>query len=330
MRSQITRPALAASFASLFLAGCSHSSLVTPAGTLASDPTDSFTPAGVVVREGGTVEAPIGRGLLTMDAVNMTASWEPLLSRGAQDNNAVYALGVNEFLKPIHLQIKSFRRVDEGYEIDYEFIHPFRSSEVSNRADLGFSGMFMLGITVSGATNYTWFKGDPNELIADPRWILNADGYYQPKGLIDTTGIVANAFPYQLLIDESDTGNRKDSVTGAPISNGGSPTGNFTAPAGWQTGGSSTWTGYGVIHQGQKVRNTIIISGVQLSAVGSLPVITVLLAKYNDPRSGVPGLFHRLPSVPPDVLGGFGYRMPHGAFDSIQGTYAGASDGWLS
>ncbi|MEO7994564.1 MAG: hypothetical protein ABI743_09205, partial [bacterium] len=99
---------------------------------------------------------------------------------------------------------------------------------------------------------------------------------------------------------------------------------------GWQTGASNSWTGYGVIHQGQKVRNTIVISGAQLSGVGSLPVITVLLAKYNDPRSATPGQLHRLPSTPPDVLGGFAYRMPHGAFDSIQGTYAGASDGWLS
>lgn len=316
---------------SIALASCVGCASAVPTSTSPSTypaTGDVFAPVGMVVRESGIVESAIGRGLLTLDAESMTATWESLPLRVGQDNDAVYALSVNEFLKPVDASIRAFRRTADGFEIDYEFTHPFKSSEISNRADLGFSGMFMLGVTPVFPTNYTWFKDD-TDLITDPRWITNPDGYYQPKGLVDTSGIPGNAFPYQLLIDERGTGNRMDATSGTSISNGGSPTGNFTAPDGWQTGDSRSWTGYGVIHQGQKIRNTFAVDGDQLTGVGSLPIITVLLAKYADPKSASPGFEHRLPATPPDVVGDFGYRMPHGALDVAEATFIGATNGWL-
>jgi|GEM_PF-2585328 len=321
-------PALALGIALATVSGCSGSSPTATPAPSALDPANALAPVGMVVREGGIIESAIGRGLLTLDSTSMTATWESLPMRVGQDNDAVFALSVNEFLKPVDAGIKAFRRTADGFELDYEFTHPFRSSELSGRADLGFSGMFLLGVTPIGPTSFTWFKDD-TDLITDPRWVTNADGYYQPKGLVDTSGIPGNAFPYQLLIDERGTGNRKDASTEAAISNGGSPTGNFTAPDGWQTGDSKTWTGYGVIHQGQKIRNTIAIDGDQLTGTGSLPIITVLLAKYADPKSATPGFEHRLPASPPDVVGDFGYRMPHGALDVPEARLAAPPSGWL-
>ncbi|MCG3152631.1 MAG: hypothetical protein GEEBNDBF_01933 [bacterium] len=109
-------------------------------------------------------------------------------------------------------------------------------------------------------------------------------------------------------------GNRTDSVSGEPIYNGFAPTGNFL-PHGWQTGTTETWTGFDVLHQGQTAERVLSLDLAAIESAGSVNFRVAIFDKYVDPKSATPGSLHRLPADPPDLLGHFGYRYPHGCWD---------------
>lgn len=329
--SSVARAAITACGLSMLTAlGCSSSSMVAPA-QLAESP--AFQPPIAWQRTDGIIEGVISQGILTVDADTVSATWEPASSRNAQDNDAVYLLPLNGFLRQVHLYVTAVRKTADSLQIDYDIRHPFPSSEIAGRADLGFSGQLFFAIDVVNPAPFTWFQGAEQELIADPRWITNADGYANFTWLLPDSGFETNAWPYKLVVSEQFGSNRVDAETGTNISSV-TGRGNFATPWGWHFQDSREWTGFGYLHQGQAAFNSIDISLSMLEAQGTLGLATLLVAKYADPKSGTPGFEHRLP-VPiaeagaDDVVTTFGYRMPHGALDVPRAEFIGLSEGWV-
>lgn len=294
-----------------------------PAGAL-------FQPGIMMQTADGLQQGAIAPGRLTVDPSTLSATWEIFPTRSLQDNDAVFALSLEQFFTPSNLRVTGVRRTAQGLQLSYEVRHPFPDSSISNRADLGFSAMLLFGFDVPNAGGYTWFTGT-SDLITDPRWILDADGYFQPKSLVDTTGLTANAFPYKVLVRDDVDRNRYRQKTGEMVGSV-SGQGNFGTPWGWHFQDSDEWAGFGVLHQGQFAKNSILLSNAMLSS-GPFSVNTVLLAKYADPKSGTPGVLHRLPvpiadAAADDVVTKFGYRMPHGALDVPRAWFRGPSEGW--
>ncbi|HYE78479.1 MAG TPA: hypothetical protein VEI97_10870, partial [bacterium] len=243
------------------------------------------------------------------------------------DNDALYVLPIDNFLSTGGVTVKNVRLTGATLDIDYRFTHPFPSSTTANRADLGVAGFLLFLADVPGATGNSYFTGT-TDVVANTALVANADAYWSPRGLVDATGMTANTFPYKLFVDEA-ADNRINPATEAAISNGGIPTGNYVAPNGWQTGGSDTWTGYGVLHQGQAADNTLSLSLTELEGT-EFSLDFAAIAKYNDPRSGTPGKLHRLPGNPPNLLTHFGYRMPHGSLDVEKIVYDGEGGGYIA
>ncbi|HYE79820.1 MAG TPA: hypothetical protein VEI97_17685, partial [bacterium] len=143
---------------------------------------------------------------------------------------------------------------------------------------------------------------------ANTRWITNPDGYFAPGELLDTFGFAANAFPYQLLVDEA-LDNRED------LSNGGSPTGNF-GTHGWSKADFAAGiTGYGIWGQGQASVHTLRIDRTALAISGPITLRAAIIVKYEDPRGGLNSRERRANRLPQDNPALFAYRMPHGALD---------------
>ncbi|HYE77126.1 MAG TPA: hypothetical protein VEI97_03985, partial [bacterium] len=305
-------PALFAPAVLLLAAGCSQPSPALPDATAAKTPAPAAAPNTV-----------LGRYTLEIDPVTLTA--RVTAPRAAQDNDGVYLLPIDSFLSTGGVTVQKVRLTATTLDIDYTFTHPFPASGTTNRADLGVSGFLLFFADVPSTTGHRYFTGT-DDVVVNTGLVANADAYWAPRGLLDTEAYTANTFPYKLLVDEANDP-RLDAASGAPVSNGGNPTGNYTAPNGWQTGGSETWTGYGVLHQGQAATSTV---GLDLTALeaADFSLDFAAIAKYNDPRSGTPPKAHRLPSSPPNLLTGFGYRMPHGALDVERIVYRGEGGGF--
>ncbi|MEO7992771.1 MAG: hypothetical protein ABI743_00095 [bacterium] len=290
---------------------------------------DGHAAVGAAVGTGDAQLQALGLYEVTIDPTTLASTVTLLPNRHGAENDDVYLLPIDNFLKPQSFQVLSISKEPVGNTIDlhWRFTHPFRASGTIPRADLGFSGIACFLLDVSSTDSHTFFD-DGTPIILNDNLITNADGYYEPKGLIDLTGYTANTFPFQTLVNDAGNGNRIDAATHAAVSNSGFSTGNF-GPDSWQTGSSSTWTGYDILHQGQAADRTISIQAGHLALAGPQRFVVAILDKYVDPRSGTPGIFHRLPSSPADVVNGFAYREPHGCWDVSKITFRGDTNGFI-
>ncbi|HYE78258.1 MAG TPA: hypothetical protein VEI97_09745, partial [bacterium] len=242
--------------------------------------------------------------------------------------------------------------------VEYAISHPFNAptnlagpATAGNRADLGVSGrvLFMTPAPAGrvddessplNKDDYEFVFGG-STTIANTKVVKNADGYYNPAGMITLADFPAqndaNAWPFKELVDEG-LDSREASSTGTAISNGGSSTGNYAAATGgWQNGNiganNDGWTGYGVLHQGQTATNTVEFDPDE-AAGGIFELDVVVIAKYTDPRGGSTPTQKRANRLPTSDPNNFAYRMPWGAIDIAQvrtdetgplGTTAGAT-----
>ncbi|MCG3152848.1 MAG: hypothetical protein GEEBNDBF_02152 [bacterium] len=309
----------------LTLAGCAQrQSLTTPVQTpdIPHQPTQGALPPWA--RQADLSQGTLGGYTLTLDAAQATATLTPW--RTALANDDLYFLGIDAFLKPDNLRITGIRRTGSTLELDWRFTHPFSAPvdflappSASNRADLGIAAQLLLlaDIPVTERPNQTFF----GDVVANTSLLLNPAGYTQPKGLLPPLATETNCFPYQLVVDDGANGGAGTRI-GKP-NPGNQPTGNFdNGIGGWQRSNAgfdrASWTGYGVLHQGQATRGTFVLSRNAMSA-GPVAVELAVIAKYQDPR-GLPNpRAKRLPALNPDPFT-FAYRMPHGALDVEQVT----------
>jgi len=313
------------------LAGCAGGSQA-PLLPAAAPPAANAIPAalGALVGHQGVTESAIGLYQLTIDPAALQATTELLATRGMQANDDLYELSITNFLKRDSFRIRGVTRTADTLEVAYTFAHPFPApadptgtpNGSTNRADLGVAGRLLVLADVATASGNTFFT----DVVANTALVTNPAGYYQPKGLLTLTA-TANAFPYQVLVDEAGPDGSR-----VGRSNGGDPTGNFGTD-GWtrsEFGATNDgWTGFGVLHQGQIAAGTFALALSELAAPTSLTI--GVLAKYNDPRGGLTSVEkrgNRLPPAAPDATR-FAYRMPHGALDVERLTFAGEAGGFL-
>lgn len=273
-------------------------------------------------------ERPIATRTLLIDPVAMRA--EVVSARRASGIDQLYLLALDEVVPPTIVAVESLVRGLGSLELTYAIVHPFegpnRAAPPSgkNRADLGFAGRTVCVFDFP-AEQRSYFGGS---VTLAPLPIRNPDGFVTPGAVIPTEGLDANTFPYFVVVDEEAGGNR------AEFSNGGHPDGNYSAAqGGWQrsnmgAAGAIRWTGYGVLHQGQRASRTMTLD---TASMGTAPFAIDLhiLAKYQDPRGGVDAVeqrANRLPAEPRDD-DAFLYRLPHAALDCERiegvGTQAG-------
>ncbi|MCG3152166.1 MAG: hypothetical protein GEEBNDBF_01459 [bacterium] len=249
-----------------------------------------------------------------VDPASLTATSRLKETRTGQANDDLYLLSIDSFLTAGSFKITGVAATATTVDLAYAVAHPFPAPNnptgtpngSTNRADLGVAGMVLFLADVPSATGNTYFT----DRVANTDLVANADAYYSPGGLLTTSG-TANTYPYKQLVDET-----LDPRSG--VSNGGDVTGNFGSD-GWTRSefgaGNNGWTGYGVMHQGQTVSNTVSFDKSALSGGFSLDVS--IIAVYNDPRGGATAAqkkANRLPPASPDASL-FAYRMPHGALD---------------
>lgn len=271
--------------------------------------------------------------------------------REAQANGDRFALPIHQYFAGEDALTVTGVRIngDLDLELDIEIAHPFPGpnnfegpASAGNRADLGISGRFFVFAPVPSSFvtdemapnhsgDYQFFAG--GELFTtNPKFLVNPDGFGNPaalskKGYDYWMASAGRLHPYIQLVDESDPACRVSTSTGAVIENTNGSSGNYGPDAGWNrsnAGASAAstrtleWTGYGVLHQGQTSRRTLVLDldeVAQLTSGGVLTLDTALVAYYTDPRQGENSRQlreHRLPTNSPRD---FAYRMPYGAPD---------------
>ncbi|MEO7995722.1 MAG: hypothetical protein ABI743_15095, partial [bacterium] len=273
----------------------------------------------------GLQETALALGTLTVDGHNLSASIDLRPDRAAASNDQLAFLSVGGYFKPEHLKAVGVQSVDDTLQVTIEVAHPvpppvfFKPASATNRADLGFAGRLLVlaDIAPEDRPEQSFF-GDT--VRANTMLVSGADGYVQPRGLLNTDTF-ANTFPYMLLVDEAKD-NRLDGVT-----NNGDMTGNFyPSTGGWQRsnlGPSRTgWTGFGYLHQGQRTRLTLALRKAAL-ADGPITLPLALIAKYVQPTGGPVPSQNRLPQ-PTVNVDQFAYRLPYGALDGerVASTFA--------
>ncbi|MCG3153222.1 MAG: hypothetical protein GEEBNDBF_02533 [bacterium] len=322
-----------AALTALALVGCTGSGPATPSPTTspaALAPPADFWPGAAAATS--LIETQAGRFRLDIDPAALTATATPVAVRSLAANDDVYDLSIANFTKRDTFTVRRIERTATTLDITYDITHPFAAptnlagpATAANRADLGIAGRVLFLLDVPTATGNSYLTG-VFPAIANTATIANADGFYKPGELLPDVSLIADTFPFKLLVDESGPDGARNG-----ISNGGLPTGNYNAGiGGWQQANigpsNDAWTGYGVLHQGQSARNTL---SIRLSALsGPLSLESVILAKYNDPRQGINASqkrANRLPKNPPDPSQ-FAYRMPHGALDVESLAFLGTTD----
>jgi len=322
----------------LLATGCQHRS---PLDASAPAPTNPALAAlGASWQSAAGAVSAIGLYDIALDAETLTTTVTQRQDRQAQDNADVYLLPIDRFLRPDSFRFLSivrqptnafplFGSVRPRLELTWEFTHPFASSGTIPRADLSFTGIACYLIDVDAAAGHSYFTSDAN-VILNESLIVWPDGYFQPRTLLNLAGFTANTFPYHTLVDEAAPGpiggNRWNTATRTRVLNGDNPAGNFGA-LGWQSGPTETWTGFDVLHQGQSARRTLILDLAQVEAAGRVNFSVAIFDKYSDPKSATPGVTHRLPADPPDLLEHFGYRYPHGCWDVSHVQFVSESRG---
>ena len=302
---------------SLVLLGCSSSTqdAVTPAHTL-DDKSPEPAPVaqdsgalGSITQAGDLTQAAIGIYSVHVDLNTMTARTELKAKRNATQSE-IFNLEIGAFLRSDSFAIDSVAFTPTTVDLTYSTSHPFPAASdlsgtpsAANREDLAVTGRVIW--LLDGPDAGTYFPGD-GDVLANTAIVTNPDGYFRPQGLVDTTGLAANTFPYQLLVDET-----RDNRVG--VSNGSNATGNYPGSTSWGVSEfTSGITGYGIWAQGQTSTNTISLDRPTLSGGATFTADVAILVKYEDPRAGATGgekRSNRLPS------GDMSYRMPHAALD---------------
>jgi len=312
----------------LTLAGCSSSPEPLSAGSSAT-PVDALSVGQILRDNTGLTEGAMGLYRIAVDPDAASATVELLASRGLAQTDDLYLLSIDSFLGANDFRIRSVSRNGGMLDLGWELAHPFPAPQDpagtpngrTNRADLGIAGRLVVLADVPSATGNSFFADGGDPVVANTALVANPDAYFRPEGLVNLAA-VANTFPYQALVDESGLDGSR-----VGLSHGGQPTGNFGSD-GWtrtELGfDNNGWTGYGVLHQGQRTRRTLSLN---ISALGSgaISLDVAILAKYNDPRGGQTGAqkkANRLPPAFPDPAA-FAYRMPHGALDVERISYEG-------
>ncbi|MCG3152164.1 MAG: hypothetical protein GEEBNDBF_01457 [bacterium] len=265
---------------------------------------------------------------LDIDPVSLQATSRLKETRTVAANDDLYLLSIDSFLNAGSFAITGITATATTIDLGYVVKHPFPAPNnptgtpngSTNRADLGVAGMVLI-MADAPASGNTYFT----DRVANTDLVANADAYFSPGGLLTTSG-TANTYPYKQLVDES-----LDPRVG--VSNGGDVTGNFGSD-GWTRSefgtGNNGWTGYGVMHQGQSVTNTMSLNKAALTGGFSLDVS--IIAVYNDPRGGATAAqkkANRLPPASPDASL-FAYRMPHGALDAGKITVLPETAGFIA
>ncbi|MEO7994596.1 MAG: hypothetical protein ABI743_09370, partial [bacterium] len=261
-----------------------------------------------------------------------TASLTSATLRKSQANDDVYDLSVAAYFSNSDLRLASVEHQGGQLQLIFAVAHPFAAPvdptgapSSSNRADLGIALSLVFLLDADAGVD-TYFA-PPETIIANTGLVTNADGLMKPAGLIVAPpSLTATVFPYRNAIDEV-----ADNRVG--ISNGGSLHGNFDPINGWTRSALGPdhdgWTGYGILHQGQRALVTLTLDEAVLAAEGPVTIPVVPIAKYNDPRGGNTSAQkrgNRLPPEPADTQR-FAYRMPHGAADVSTVAFAGESGG---
>ncbi|MEO7994031.1 MAG: hypothetical protein ABI743_06495, partial [bacterium] len=305
--------------------GCSGGGATTPAGSLdngvnlpnpvGTSGSNGSVEIGQALQQSDITQSALAIYTVNVDSQTLSATAALKQLRHGADNDDLYLLGIDSFLKPTSFTITGVTSDVDSIDLGWQFAHPFPAPSdpagtpngSTNRADLGVAAALLFLNDVPAAAGNTYFT----DRIANTDLVLNADCYYSPGGLISTTGLIANTFALQMVANEA-TDNRN-------VSNGGSVTGNFGAD-GWTRTELGTnkdgWTGYGIIHQGQKTTGTVAISRSALLTSGFTFDVAVI-AKYNDPRGGANAAAKKANRLPPAAADTtkFAYRMPHGSFD---------------
>ncbi|MEO7993913.1 MAG: hypothetical protein ABI743_05900 [bacterium] len=281
---------------------------------------------GGVATHAGVADSALAIYDLTLDPISLNAVANLHETRAGQASGDLFVLPVDQFFGAGDFEVLGISWRSESVDVQYAIHHPFAApsdlaapSTGLNRADLGFAGMVLLLADVPTTTGNTYFT----DVVANTSLVTNADAYFRPAGLLDVNGN-ANTFPYKVLVDE-----RGPAGSRLGISNAGDPRGNFGTD-GWTSAniGSNrvSWTGYGVMHQGQTTLNTFSFDPAVL---GTAPITfqIAVIARWADPVGGSPRSLHRLPPATPN-LADFGYRMPHGALDCERIEYLGESGGF--
>ncbi|HYE76657.1 MAG TPA: hypothetical protein VEI97_01595, partial [bacterium] len=265
--------------------------------------------------------------------------------RRAQETDDLTFLSIQDFFKPGDLAVDGIADTGEEIRVAYTIRHPFpaprdldaASHAFSNRADLGFTGRLLFLLPVDPAhgsiADFTFFRSAVAEVRANTAVVRNADGYFQPRGLLGDPSLNTNTFPYKLVVDEAagPTGNR------VGVGNGGTPRGNYDpAAGGWQRANMGPdrngWTGYDFLHQGQAASSELRLDRATL-ALAPLRFDVAVIAKYPTAVGGATADERKANRLPPASYdpGRFVYRLPHGALDvgvvQFRGETGGLSDG---
>lgn len=288
---------------------------------------------GGIVRGQGVQEAGVALYQVTLDPIALTAKATLMATRQAQATDDQYELDIAAYFGRDDLRIIGISGSVSTLDLTWRLQHPFAAptnlsnpATASNRADLGIAGRVLYLVDTPSVIGSTYFTGT-DDVVVQTALVTNADAYYKPNDLIDTSTLLANTFPYHALVNEA-----LDPRDGS--SNAGVDTGNYSAPTGWQgTNIGATrdqWTGYGMLMQGQAVTQTVSLDRTTLASFGFTFDVAVL-AKYTDPRGGVSGVekrANRLPANPADITR-FVYRAPHCALDVERVEFEGEGGGLL-
>ncbi|MEO7995055.1 MAG: hypothetical protein ABI743_11705, partial [bacterium] len=234
---------------------------------------------------GDLAQAVVGIFHVRVDPSMLTGSVELVAQRDAQQG-ALYNLSIGNFLKPNSFEVTGVSGSATTVDIHYTTRHPFPApSDLggapsgSNRGDLAVTGRVLW--LLDSPEPATYFAGDGNVRL-NARMVTNPAGYFTPGGLLDTTGLTANTFPYQLLVDEV-ADNREG------FSNGGIMRGNYGG-AGWQIAEfQAGLTGYGIWAQGTSSTHTLSLNKALLANGEIFEADAAVVVKYQDPRGGTTG-----------------------------------------
>lgn len=337
-------PGWGAALAILIAAGCAGGDQQT--GPTATIPGSNFAgqaELGPAVLDQGALQSALALYTVEVDPVTLSATTALKEQRAAQANDDLYELPIGNFLRPDSLQVARVSADAEALNLVYTFSHPFKAPQdfdapatAQNRIDLGISGrvLFLLdALDLASSTFFDETGSGGGRVIANTSLVGNADGYYNPGGLLNLSGMAANTFPYKVLVDET-LDPRTGQADGAPRSNGGDVMGNFDPTFGWTRATSGTnrdaWTGMGFLHQGQTVTSSIRLLKSGLSSQ-AFRFDVAIIAKYVDPRGGdntPTKRANRLPATDAD-LAQFVYRAPHASLDVEAVRFLGEGGGFM-
>lgn len=324
----------------LLAAGCAGASR-SPLAPIGQDAPGGDVQLGGSARQGDSSHTALALFTITVDPAAQLGVAQLKETRTGQQTDDVYELAIGNFITSDTLRVESVETTGHAVELHYSVTHPFKAPteldsapSASNRADLAVSGRVAFLIDVEDPAGNRFFSGD-GEVIVNTDLVANADGYYSPGGLLNLTGFTANTFPYKVLVDET-LDPRVGQSDGLPRSNGGSATGNYDPLTGWQRDTLGPrfdgWTGYGVMHHGQTVYNTLTLNRDPLLAGERFAFDAAIIVKYEDPRGGLNAnekRGNRLPPATPD-LAKFVYREPHGALDIERIAFEGEGGTFLT